>query len=130
MTQRSEPRDQGEHSVIVNGDVIQTPRLTLRRWQVEDAAATLTIFGDVEITRWMTPALDTVATLTDMQALLTRWRTDARLSGSPPRAMGDSRDRNRPACRRCGTPTAPPVQRRPGGGLALGQATLGTRPRD
>jgi RimJ/RimL family protein N-acetyltransferase len=77
MAERSEPRDQGEHSVVVNGDVIQTPRLTLRPWQVEDAAAALTIFGDVEITRWMTPALDTVASLTDMQAVLTRWRTEA-----------------------------------------------------
>ena len=78
MTRGSRPRDQGTHSIVMDGDVIRTPRLTLRPWRVDDAAAALTIFGDGEITRWMAPALDTVPTLTDMQALLARWRAEAK----------------------------------------------------
>lgn len=77
MTREADPGGPSIHSFIMDGTVIRTPRLSLRPWQFEDAAAALTIFGDVEITRWMAPALDSVATQTDMQALLTRWRTEA-----------------------------------------------------
>lgn len=77
MTQRSEPSGRGMHTVIVDDHVIKTARLTLRPWQVEDASAALAIFGEAEITRWMAPALHPVTTLTDMQALLTTWRSEA-----------------------------------------------------
>jgi RimJ/RimL family protein N-acetyltransferase len=39
-------------------DVLETDRLTLRPWRLDDAEAALRIFGDNEVARWLSPALE------------------------------------------------------------------------
>ncbi len=65
-----------EHRVVVTGDRIETPRLLLRPWDVSDAPAALAVYGDEEVTRWLSPAMDTVRSLADMRELLSAWTVD------------------------------------------------------
>jgi len=50
-----------------------TDRLVLRGWDVDDAVAALGSFGDTEVARWLTPAMERVGDEAAMQALLRRW---------------------------------------------------------
>jgi RimJ/RimL family protein N-acetyltransferase len=50
-----------------------TPRLMLRGWQIDDAAAALEIYGSTDVARWLSPAMDRVADLDAMRAVLERW---------------------------------------------------------
>ena len=52
---------------------ITTERLLIGPWTPEDAAAGLSIFGDPEVTRWLTPAMDPVHDEAAMLATLERW---------------------------------------------------------
>jgi RimJ/RimL family protein N-acetyltransferase len=59
---------------------LTTERLTLRPWRVEDAQAALDIYGHAEVTRWLSPDMDTVPNLAAMRLLLQQWiAEDARL---------------------------------------------------
>jgi RimJ/RimL family protein N-acetyltransferase len=62
-----------EHTVTVEGDVIRTPRLTLRPWTVDDAAAALVVYGADEVARWLSPAMDRVPDAASMRELLESW---------------------------------------------------------
>jgi RimJ/RimL family protein N-acetyltransferase len=62
-----------EHRVVVTGDRIETPRLILRPWDVSDAPAALAVYGDEDVTRWLSPAMDRIESLEDMTALLSAW---------------------------------------------------------
>ncbi len=52
---------------------LTTERLVLRGWQVDDAPAALEIFGDSDVARWLSPAMDKVADLDAMQQVLRQW---------------------------------------------------------
>jgi len=53
-----------------------TERLVLRPWSVEDAGAALGAYGDAEVARWLTPAMDRVSDLADMRVVLQRWAAE------------------------------------------------------
>ena len=54
-------------------DVLKTDRLTLRPWRMDDAEAALRIFGDDEVARWLSPAMERVADMSAMRLLLQQW---------------------------------------------------------
>jgi RimJ/RimL family protein N-acetyltransferase len=64
------------HRVDVQGDRIETPRLLLRPWEVADAAAALAVYGDEEVIRWLSPAMDRVPDIAAMEALISRWAAE------------------------------------------------------
>jgi RimJ/RimL family protein N-acetyltransferase/predicted GNAT family acetyltransferase len=53
-----------------------TGRLVLRGWEAADAEAALGAYGDPEVARWLTPAMDTVADLAAMRLLLRQWAAE------------------------------------------------------
>ena len=53
-----------------------TERLRLRPWAVDDAAAALAVYGDLEVARWLAPAMDRVADESAMRVVLERWLAD------------------------------------------------------
>jgi RimJ/RimL family protein N-acetyltransferase len=57
-----------------------TERLVLRPWTVDDAGAALAAYGDAEVARWLTPAMDQVHDLAAMRVVLQQWLAeDARM---------------------------------------------------
>jgi RimJ/RimL family protein N-acetyltransferase len=64
-------------------DRLVTERLVLRGWDASaagDAAAALDAYGDTEVARWLTPAMDKVGDLPAMRLLLQQWAAeDARM---------------------------------------------------
>jgi RimJ/RimL family protein N-acetyltransferase len=59
---------------------LETERLVLRPWRVEDADAALGVYGDGSVARWLSPAMDSVPDLTAMRLVLQQWTAeDARL---------------------------------------------------
>jgi RimJ/RimL family protein N-acetyltransferase len=57
-----------------------TERLTLRPWQVSDAAAALSAYGDDAVARWLAPAMDQVRDEAAMRLVLQQWvAEDSRL---------------------------------------------------
>ncbi|WP_432871970.1 GNAT family N-acetyltransferase [Microbispora rosea] len=61
------------HEVTIAGSTISTPRLRLRPWHHDDAAAALDIYGSSEVSRWLAPAMDHVIDLEQMRAVITKW---------------------------------------------------------
>ena len=59
--------------VLIEGQRIRTPRLLLRPWADQDAAAALTVFGDEHVARWLAPAVGRVPNVESMRALMARW---------------------------------------------------------
>jgi [ribosomal protein S5]-alanine N-acetyltransferase len=58
--------------------LLRTERLLLKGWTPEDADAGLAIFGDDEVARWLSPAMDPVREEAQMRAVIHRWtREDA-----------------------------------------------------
>jgi RimJ/RimL family protein N-acetyltransferase len=55
---------------------ILTDRLLLRPWRLDDAPAALVSYGDTEVARWLTPAMDQVPDEAAMGRLLQRWIAD------------------------------------------------------
>jgi RimJ/RimL family protein N-acetyltransferase len=53
--------------------MLLTERLVLRSWEVDDAAAALGAYGDAEVARWLTPAMDRVPDLAAMRLVLQQW---------------------------------------------------------
>lgn len=64
-------------------DVLKTDRLTLRPWRMDDAEAALRIFGDDEIARWLSPALERVSDVSAMRLLLQQWNLDDARAPAP-----------------------------------------------
>lgn len=54
-------------------DVLTTGRLTLRPWRMDDAEVALRIFGDTEVARWLSPAMERVPDMSAMTLLLQQW---------------------------------------------------------
>ena len=55
---------------------ILTDRLLLRPWRLQDAPAALASYGDAEVARWLTPAMDRVPDEAAMGLVLQRWMAD------------------------------------------------------
>ena len=55
---------------------ILTDRLLLRPWRLEDAPAALASYGDAEVARWLTPAMDRVPDEAAMGRVLQGWMAD------------------------------------------------------
>src|SRR4029079_10740061 len=66
-----------EHTIDVEQGVahpvIRTPRLTLRPWSLDDADAALAVYGEADVARWLSPAMDRVSGVDAMRELLQRW---------------------------------------------------------
>jgi RimJ/RimL family protein N-acetyltransferase len=57
---------------------VTTPRLDLAPWRPEDADAGLLIFGDPEVARWLSPAIEPIPDAVTMRARIEEWaRVDA-----------------------------------------------------
>ena len=57
-----------------------TERLVLRSWHVDDAEAALGAYGNAEVARWLTPAMDRVHDAAAMRLVLQQWvAEDARM---------------------------------------------------
>ncbi|MGH3508505.1 MAG: GNAT family N-acetyltransferase [Nocardioidaceae bacterium] len=54
-------------------ETLDSERLTLRPWSVDDAAAALEIFGVAEVARWLSPAMDKVHDEQGMRLVLQGW---------------------------------------------------------
>jgi RimJ/RimL family protein N-acetyltransferase len=50
-----------------------TDRLILRTWLVEDAEAALDVYGNAEVTRWLSPIMERVPDLLAMRLLVRQW---------------------------------------------------------
>jgi RimJ/RimL family protein N-acetyltransferase len=48
-------------------------RLVLRGWDVEDAAIALGAYGDADVARWLSPAMDRVQDIAAMRVVLQQW---------------------------------------------------------
>jgi len=55
----------------------------LRTWQVEDAPAALAVYGHEAVTRWLSPAMDTVPDLAAMRLLLQQWIAETARTALP-----------------------------------------------
>jgi RimJ/RimL family protein N-acetyltransferase len=53
-----------------------TDRLVLRAWQADDADAALGAYGEAEVARWLTPAMDRVADEAAMRLVLQQWAAE------------------------------------------------------
>ncbi|MDR2983745.1 MAG: GNAT family N-acetyltransferase [Nocardiopsaceae bacterium] len=51
-------------------------RLVLRGWDVEDAQIALGAYGDAEVARWLSPAMDRVQDVAAMRLLLKQWMAE------------------------------------------------------
>ena len=70
-----------------------TDRLVLRGWDAGDAGAALGAYGDAEVARWLTPAMDQVGDLAAMHLLLQQWvAEDARMTTPAGRWAVELRD--------------------------------------
>ena len=58
--------------------VIRTARLQLRPWSVQDAEAALAVYGDADVARWLSPAMDRVPDVDGMAALVEGWLREER----------------------------------------------------
>jgi RimJ/RimL family protein N-acetyltransferase len=52
---------------------LTTERLVLRPWELDDAEAALAVYGDAGVSRWLSPAMDTVPDLGAMRLILQQW---------------------------------------------------------
>jgi RimJ/RimL family protein N-acetyltransferase len=59
---------------------LEAERLVLRGWEADDATAALGAYGDDEVARWLSPAMDRVRDVEAMRLLLQQWvAEDARM---------------------------------------------------
>ncbi len=59
---------------------LDTERLVLRGWTVDDAEAALGAYGDAQVARWLAPEMDRVPDLAAMRLVLQQWAAeDARM---------------------------------------------------
>jgi RimJ/RimL family protein N-acetyltransferase len=63
---------------------LSTDRLVIRDWSVDDAEAAQEIYGSVEVTHWLTPAMDRINDVAAMRSVLQAWQ-EAQPTMLPPR---------------------------------------------
>lgn len=61
------------HRMSIDGSRIQTARLVLRRWRLEDAKAALAVYGTDEVARWLAPAMARARDESAMRTVLRDW---------------------------------------------------------
>src|SRR5262245_27543035 len=52
---------------------LRTERLTLRPWTIDDASTALAVYGEAEVSRWLSPAMGQVHDKDAMMLLLQQW---------------------------------------------------------
>lgn len=62
---------------------IDTPRLLLRPWQLDDDLAAYAIYGAPEVARWLCPALSPITDTIDMRRVLGAWIAESDRTGLP-----------------------------------------------
>ena len=62
-----------EHRVTVEGRRIRSPRLTLRPWALDDAEAAIAVYGEADVARWLSPAMDRVTDVDRMRSVIEGW---------------------------------------------------------
>ena len=62
-----------DHVVTIEGDVITTRRLRLRPWAITDAEPALAVYGEGDVARWLSPAMERVPDTDAMRGLLDSW---------------------------------------------------------
>ncbi len=62
-----------EHRVTVEGRTIRSPRLTLRPWTLDDAETAIAVYGEADVARWLSPAMDRVADVDRMRSVIEGW---------------------------------------------------------
>jgi RimJ/RimL family protein N-acetyltransferase len=62
---------------------IQTHRLVLRPWRLDDDVAAFAIYGAPEVARWLSPALPEIADPGDMRRMLGVWTVESDAAGPP-----------------------------------------------
>jgi RimJ/RimL family protein N-acetyltransferase len=62
---------------------VTTPRLDLAPWRVDDAADGLSVFGDPEVARWLSPAVDPIPDEAAMRERIEQW-TEMDAEAEPP----------------------------------------------
>ena len=73
-----------------------TERLVLRSWRLDDTDAALGIYGDAEVARWLSPAMDRAPDEPAMRLLLQQWvAEDSRMTPPAGRWAIESRDGGR-----------------------------------
>jgi RimJ/RimL family protein N-acetyltransferase len=72
------------HQVTIDGTTIETPRLRLRPWHVDDADAALAIYGEADVARWLAPAMGRVGDPARMRAIIERWVSGQRAAAGRP----------------------------------------------
>ena len=69
--------------MTVTTNVVTGDRLTLRPWRVEDAPAALEVYGQAEVTRWLSPEMDQVPDVKAMKLLLQQWIAESARLAAP-----------------------------------------------
>jgi RimJ/RimL family protein N-acetyltransferase len=62
---------------------LETERLVIRDWTLDDAKSALEVYGTEDVARWLTPAMQRVGDLEAMKAVLQAW-TEAQPNLVPP----------------------------------------------
>lgn len=65
-------------------ELLQTDRVTVRNWALDDADAALAVYGDTQVTHWLTPAMHQVHDIAAMRSVLQAW-IEAQPNLLPPR---------------------------------------------
>lgn len=62
---------------------IETPRLVLRPWELDDDLAAYAIYGASEVARWLCPALSPIVDAMEMRHVLAAWIAESDPTGLP-----------------------------------------------
>lgn len=63
--------------------LLETDRLRVREWTVDDATVAVEIYGDERVSRWLSPAMAPVRDTAEMAGLLERWTREQSEVGPP-----------------------------------------------
>lgn len=63
--------------------LLETDRLRVREWTVDDATVAVEIYGDERVSRWLSPAMAPVRDTAEMAGLLGRWTREQSEVGPP-----------------------------------------------
>jgi RimJ/RimL family protein N-acetyltransferase len=65
------------------GATLTSDRLVIRPWALEDADAALAIYGQEDVSRWLSPAMERVPDVAAMRVLLQQWIAEAERAVPP-----------------------------------------------
>ena len=65
-------------------ELLQTDRVSVRDWTPDDAEAAFAVYGDTQVTHWLTPAMHQVHDIAAMRSVLQAW-AEAQPNLLPPR---------------------------------------------